>query len=150
MPEGAGLTLGEAAGQSEQSIQRLFSLWEATGNQPFTWYRANTSGEALVRVGYFHPRNHMAEHFIERGEQARGSQTYEETAAELRRADAPPHTVGPASYHLACARVAEGRRPEALALLEEAFPMWPPLRETAVSDPRLAILREAGIRWSLP
>jgi len=142
LPRGAGMSLKEAAENSERSMQKLIDLWAGIGDRPFTWYRANTTGEALVRIGYFHPRNHLAEHFVERGDRPRGYRIYEETAAGLRRADAPRHTLGPALYNLACARAAEARPEEALSLLEEAFPMWPGLRQTAAGDPGLAALRE--------
>ncbi len=112
------------------------------GDRPFKWYWANTTGEALIRISYFHPRNHLAEHFVEGGDRARGYRLYEESAAELRQASAPPHTLGPALYKLACARVAEGRLHEALSLLDEALPMRADIHASAADDPDLAALKD--------
>jgi hypothetical protein len=47
-----------------------------------------------------HPRNHLAEHYPERGDRTRGLEIYEETAGELRKADAPGHILGGAIYHV--------------------------------------------------
>ncbi len=141
LPQGAGASLEDAAARSDETVRQLIDLWAALGDRPFKWYWANTTGEALIRISYFHPRNHLAEHFVERGNRARGYRLYEESAAELRRAAAPPHTLGPALYNLACARVAEGRLEEALSLLGEALPMRADLRTAAAGEPDLASLK---------
>lgn len=142
LAEGAGVSLDEASKRSEAVALELLGLWRDIGDRPFKWYIANTTGEALIRNSYSHPRNHLAEHFIERGDRPRGSRLYEETAAELRKAEAPGHTLGAALYNVACVRVAEGRREEALALLEEAMPMRDDLRVLAANDRDLAALKD--------
>jgi len=98
-------------------------MWKAMGDRPFTWYVARRTGEALIRNSYAHLRNHLAEHFIERGDRASGYRIYEESAIELRKGEAPGHILGPALYNVACARAGQGRADEALRLLEEALPM---------------------------
>lgn len=141
LPLGAGISLVEAAAASDQAVRRLLDLWEALGDRPFTWYRANTTAEALIRISYFHPRNHLAEYFVGRGDRAQGFGLYEESARDLRRAGAPTHTLGPALYRLACARVAGGRLEDAFRLLEEALPMHAEVRAAAAANPELATLK---------
>lgn len=142
LAESALVSLDEAATRSEVVTRELIDLWRALGDRPFKWYIANTTGEALIRNSYSHPRNHIAEHFIERGDRPRGARLYEKTAAELRKAEAPGHTLGGALYNVARVRVAEGRHVEALALLEEAMPMRADLANLAAKDPDLAALRD--------
>jgi hypothetical protein len=137
----AGISLEEGAARAEAMLVDQIDLWATLGDRPFSWFTATTTGEALVRNSYVHPRNHLAEHYLERGDRARGLEIYEETASELRKADAPGHILGGAIYNVACARVAQGREDEALELLAEAFPMRDDLRLGAAADPDLAPLK---------
>jgi len=137
----AGVSLEEAARRADTLLGDLIDLWATLGDRRFSWYIAKTTGEALVRNSYAHPRNHLAEHFIERGDRARGYQIYEQSAIALRQAEAPPTTLGTALYNLACARVGQRRHDEALRLLDEALPMRADLRAGAAADPDLAPLR---------
>jgi len=139
--KGAGVSLRDAATRSDQAIADLIEQWATLGDRPLKYYRANTTAEALVRISYFHPRNHLAEHFIEQGDRPRATQILEDSAAELRLIDAPPHTLGQALYNLATLRVADDRRDEALRLLEEAFAMRDDLQSMAEADPDLAGLK---------
>lgn len=84
LPRGAGVSLRDAGARSQGSAGQLIDLLTAIGDRPFKWYWANTTEEALIRTSYFHPRNHLAEHFVKRGDRAQGL-FYEESAAELRR-----------------------------------------------------------------
>ena len=142
LAQDAGVPLADAARRSDQALLALIDMWKAMGDRPFTWYVARTTGEALIRNSYAHPRNHLAEHFIERGDRAGGYRIYEESAIELRKAEAPGHILGPALYNVACARAAQGRADEALRLLEEALPMRADIRGAAQEDPDLALLRD--------
>jgi tetratricopeptide (TPR) repeat protein len=139
---GASTSLEDAANRSDTALAGLITVWDAMGDRPFEWYLARTTGEALVRNSYHHPRVHLAEHFIERGDPARGHRLFEESATELRKASAPAHTLGVAVYNLACARTAQGRHEEAMRLLEEAFEMRPDLTSVAAADPNLTALRD--------
>ena len=67
----------------------LIDLWATLGDRPFSWFTAKTTGEALVRNSYIHPRRHLAEHYLERGDKSRGTELREETMAELHRVGAP-------------------------------------------------------------
>ncbi len=142
LTQGAGVPLAAAAARSDQALGTLIDMWKAMGDRPFAWYVARMTGEALIRNSYAHPRIHLAEHFIERGDKVRGYRIYEESAAELRKAEAPGHILGPALYNLACGRVSQGQFDEALLLLEEALPMRADIRANAQEDPDLAALKD--------
>ena len=89
----AGISLEAAAAQAETRFADLLDLWATIGERPFSWFTAKTIGEALVRNSYIHPRRHLAEHYVERGDAARGARLKSETLAELRRAGAPESVI---------------------------------------------------------
>jgi len=138
----AATSLEDAAKRSDVALAGLITVWDAMGDRPFEWYMARTTAEALIRNSYHHPRVHLAEHFTERGDAARGHRLVEESATQLREASAPHHTLGAAVYNLACVRTAQGKPEEALRLLEEAFVMRPDLASVAPGDPDLVRLRD--------
>ncbi len=142
--EGAGMSLRDAAAYADKVFGEVIDLWNAMGDKPFKWFTAQTTGEALARNSYLHPRVHLAEHFIERGNRVRGYRIFEVSAEHLRNAEAPAHTLGSAIYNLACARVGQGRILEALPLLEEAMQLRPDLRSSAGNDPDLAPLKNVA------
>ena len=92
LAQGADVPLADAARRSDQALLALIDMWKAMGDRPFTWYVARTPGEALIRNSYAHPRNHLAEHFIERGDRASG---YRKQKAQER------PTTGPGTVELA-------------------------------------------------
>jgi hypothetical protein len=138
------MSLRDAAAYADKVFGELIDLWNAMGDKPFKWFTAQTTGEALARNSYLHPRVHLAEHFIERGNRVRGYRIFEVSAEHLRSAEAPPHTLGSAIYDLACARVGQARILEALPLLEEAMQLRPDLRSSAPNDPDLAPLKNVA------
>lgn len=142
LPQGANVSLADAAAQSDATLGSLIELWEKLGDQHFKWFMAESTSQALVRNSYLHPRIHMANYLMERGDQERGDQMVEETATELRAANAPVHVLGAALYNLASVRVSQGRHEEALDLLEEAAPMRPDLQAFAIKDEAFEELRE--------
>ncbi|HVS07637.1 MAG TPA: hypothetical protein VHK65_15925 [Candidatus Dormibacteraeota bacterium] len=89
----AGISLEEAAVLAQTRLADLQDLWATIGDRPFSWFTAKTIGEALVRNSYVHPRRHLAEHYVERGDRARGDRLKTETLAELRRVGAPESVI---------------------------------------------------------
>jgi hypothetical protein len=120
------------------------AMWEAMGDQPFKWYISETTGEAILRNSYLHPRMHLGDQFLERGEATRSHKLTEETVLELRAVEAPTRVLGAAIYNLAAVCAKQDRGDEALALLEEGLAMRPDLRKAAAEDPDLASLRESA------
>jgi tetratricopeptide (TPR) repeat protein len=143
MAGAGGVSLADAAARSDAALTSLIAMWETMGDQPFKWYMADTTAEALVRNSYIHPRIHLSEQFLERGDVVRSQGIVEESASEMRRLQAPGHILGAALYNLAAVRAAQGRADDALALLEEALPMRPDLKAAAATEPDLAPLRDS-------
>ena len=139
LPQGAGLSLKEAAARADSELAALIELAEP--DRSFDWGPTNTSAEALIRNSYIHPRNHIAAYLEEAGDRIASHRLLEEAAAELRGAVAPPFILGTALYNLACVRAAQNRQAEALDLLEEMAPMRPDLRLVAEREADLAPLR---------
>jgi DinB family protein len=141
LQQGRGVSLRDAAERADATLAELIELYRAVGEKRLKWYIAETTGEALVRHSYFHPRNHIGEHFIERGDRQRGRLIFEETVADLRAAEAPHHTLGPALVNLANVRIGDGQVDVALRLLGEGLPMRPDLRTAVANDPEFAPLK---------
>ena len=143
MEGAAGVSLTDAAARSDAALTSLIAMLETMGDVPFSWYTAATTAEALVRNSYIHPRIHLADQFLQRGDVARSQRMLEESASEMRRAQAPGHILGAALYNLAGVRVSQDRVEEALALHEEGLPMRPDMKAVAKVDPDLASLRDS-------
>jgi tetratricopeptide (TPR) repeat protein len=142
--EGAdGVSLADAAARSDAALTSLIAMLETMGEVPFNWYTAQNVAEAVVRNSYVHPRIHLADQYRREGDEARSQSLLEETAEEMRRAEAPDHILGGALYNLAGVRATQDRLDEALSLLEEALPMRPDLRAAAADDPDLAPVRDS-------
>jgi len=142
MARAAGLSLADASARSDAALTSLIAIYETMGDRPFKWYTAETIAEALTRNSYIHPRIHLADQLLRRGAVTRSQRLLEESAAEMRRAEAPGHILGGALYTLSGVRVAQRRLDEALDLLEEAAPMRQDLQAAALEDPDLAPLRD--------
>jgi tetratricopeptide (TPR) repeat protein len=139
---GHRVPLSQAVTRADAALAALIDLSETVGDQPFTWNLTRTTGDALVRNSYMHPRVHLSAYLRENGEIAGAQQLVEETAHDLRELWPRPLILGAALFNLAAARVAQGRKDEALELLEEAAPMRPDLAEAAAGDPDLAPLKD--------
>ena len=93
LAHGAGVSLQDAAKRADATMGEVMELSTSMGDRPYTWFTAETTGEALVRNSYVHPRNHIGEHFVERGARERGHRIFAETREALRAADAPAHVI---------------------------------------------------------
>jgi tetratricopeptide (TPR) repeat protein len=142
LASGIGTPLADAAARADKLLTELIALAGELGDRPFKWFTANTTGEALLRNSYVHPRNHIAEYVRENGDQAGFQRLVEDGASRLRAIAAPEHILGATLYNLAVVRVAQGRTDDALALLEEAIPMRPDARLVAATDKDFAPLRD--------
>jgi len=139
---GIGTPLTDAAGRSDHLLAEIIDLYAKVGDQPFPWYRARTTTEAVLGNSYTHPRAHMYAYLRENGDAAGATRLYEEAVAELRAASAPAIPLGAALYNLACARALDGNHEEALALLEETLKIRPDLRQNAGADEDFAGMRD--------
>ena len=142
LASGIGTPLADAAARSDNLLSELIGLAGELGDRPFKWFTASTTGEALLRNSYVHPRNHISEYMRENGDHAAAYRTVEDGAAQMRAIEAPPLILGATLYNLAAVRAGQGRLEDALVLLEEAMPMRPDVVLLAATDADFAPLRE--------
>ena len=136
-----GIPLGDAAARCDHLMTELIGIYDRVGEQPFEWYGAKNTTEAVLRSGLIHPTTHMASYYRENGYVDDARAVIEKTADTLREAMAPDFVLGVALYNLACVRVEQGRDDEAIELLREALAMRPDLKKTAPDDSDLGGLR---------
>jgi tetratricopeptide (TPR) repeat protein len=139
---GIGTPLTDAAGRSDHLLTEIIELYGAVGDQPFQWYRAGTTTEAVLGNSYTHPRAHMHAYLRENGDLERATRLYEEAVDELRAMSAPAIPMGAMLYNLACARALDGRADDAIALLDETIKLRPDLKPSAAAAEDLASLRD--------
>ena len=142
LASGIGTPLPDAAARADKLLTELIALAGELGDRPFKWFTANTTGEALLRNSYVHPRNHIAEYLKENGDHAAAHRLVEDGASEMRAIGASPYILGATLYNLAAVRAVQGRVDEALSLLEEAAPMRPDAVLLAAGDADFAPLRD--------
>ncbi len=139
-----GTPLTDAAARCDHLLAEIIELYTKVGDQPFQWYRARTTTEAVLGNSYTHPRVHFYWYFRENGDPERGARLLEDAVDELRSVSAPEVPMGAALYNLACAHVARDRHDDALKLLEETVLLRPDLKKNMAGDEELAPLRESA------
>lgn len=144
MASATGVSLADAAARSDAALTSIMAMWETMGDQPFKWFTAESTGEAMLRNSYVHPRTHLADQLLRMGEVARSQRLTEETANELRAVDAPGRVLGAALYNLAAVRATQQRSDEALDLLDEGLAMREDLKASAAEDGGFAALRDVA------
>jgi len=142
LASGIGTPLADAAARAENLLGELIGLAGELGDRPFKWFSATSTGEALLRNSYTHPRVHLVAYLMENGRPDLAHRILEDAASEMREISAPSSALGAALYNLACGRVDEDRLDDALELLVEAFNLRPDLIEGAKRDPDLEALRD--------
>src|SRR5487761_194699 len=80
LASGIGTPLADAAARSDTLLAELIALAGELGDRPFKWFTANTTGEAVLRNSFIHPRNHLFEYLRENGDQAAAHRLVEEGA----------------------------------------------------------------------
>jgi tetratricopeptide (TPR) repeat protein len=137
---GIGTPLADAAARSEHLLGEIMDLYDWLGDRPLQWYRSKTTTEAVLGNSFNHPRLHIYGYLRENGELDHANRLLEEAVTLLRGVDAPPLQLGASIYNLACARASQGMLDQSLALIEEALPLRPDLRESAPKDSQLEAL----------
>ena len=142
LPNGIGTPLADAAARSDHLLSEIIELYGRVGERTFDWYSAKNTTEAVLRNSYLHPRVHLFEYLRENGEQDPANELFEDMFTDMQAAGAPPMIMTTARYNLACARSRQGRKDDALTLLEDALTARPEMREAAAEDPDLEPLRD--------
>jgi tetratricopeptide (TPR) repeat protein len=140
LASGLGVSLSDIAERSDMLLAELIALSDQVGDRPFKWNVASTTTEALLRNSYTHPRVHINAYWKENGDPERAHGVFEDAVTDMRDASAPPMVMGTVLYNLACTRVAQDRKDEALTLLDEAFKLRPDYKAAATGDPDLGPL----------
>jgi hypothetical protein len=138
---GADLPLAQTSVRADQSLGELISLYASLGDREFRWTLTSTTGDAIVRNSYFHPRVHIGAYWQDNGDERRAHQLIENTLGELRELWPSPVILGAGLYNLATARVAQGDCDSAIKLLDEGALLRPDILRRAACDPDLAALR---------
>src|SRR5579864_854229 len=69
IPTGGDLPLGQTSVRADQSLGELMALYTSLGEREFRWTQTFTTGDAIVRNSFFHPRVHIGAYWQEnRGE----------------------------------------------------------------------------------
>ena len=140
---GAALTELQAGRPYSQpgDVDELISLYSSLGEREFRWTLTSTTGDAIVRNSYFHPRVHIGAYWQDNRDERRAHQLIENTVGQLRELWPSPVILGAGLYNLATVRVAQGDCESAIDLLDEAAPMRPDILRRAPGDPDLAALQ---------
>ena len=136
-----GIPLSDAAARCDHLMTELIEVYDRAGEQPFEWYGAKTTTEAVLRSSFIHASLHMSAYYRENGFLDDARAVIERAAGTLRDAQAPDFVMGLALYNLACVRAEQSDTDEALDLLRQALTMRPDLKQAAPDDPDLQGLR---------
>lgn len=142
LPQGIGTPLADAAARAGLLLGEIIDLYGKLGDRPIKWYAANDTSEAVLRNSYTHPRVHLSEYWKENGDLDRAAAIWVSAAPELEAAASTPRFVALPRYNLACVRLAQDLRDEAIELLGMALPASDVLRKAAAQDPDLEPLRD--------
>ena len=90
---------------------------------------------------YEHTQIHLAQYLLERHENARALEIYEVWSNRVVEAPVPETLKGYTLYNLACFYATHDQLEKARPALQQALPLYPALREFALTDPDLFSLR---------
>ncbi len=135
-------------GSSEQVYALLAEQVRAFDDQAlsdpnrFAWLGGRTLASSILSNGFWHPLEHVARFYIERGEPERASELLDRAVVREPALEALPRDRGAALYNLACLYATTGQPAQALPLLPEALRLSPDLVEWSKQDSDLDVLRD--------
>ncbi|MGO8950420.1 MAG: TPR end-of-group domain-containing protein [Ktedonobacterales bacterium] len=122
---------------TEQLIEEDLTAWGR-----FDWTQ---DGEPLyiAYMGncYDHTQGHLAQYFLDRNDLEGALEIYEVWARRVIEAQAPDTLKGYMLYNLACFYATHNQLEKARPALQQAFTLYPALREFALNDPDLVALQ---------
>jgi tetratricopeptide (TPR) repeat protein len=134
--------------ESDQAYADLIALTAQLTDEDLTaWDRFDWNAEgsplyiAFMGNCYEHTQIHLAQYFLDRHEPARALEVYEVWASRVVEASVPDPLKGYVLYNLACFYATHSRLEQARPALQQAFMLYPALRESALIDPDLVALR---------
>jgi tetratricopeptide (TPR) repeat protein len=134
--------------ESDQAYTELIALADQlteedlTAFNRFNWTHAGAPlYTAFMGYCYEHTQQHLAQYALERHNLERAVDTYEAWASRVIEAEVPDFLKGSIFYNLACFYATHSQLDKARPALEQAFALYPALREFALTDPDLVALR---------
>jgi hypothetical protein len=134
--------------ESDQAYSELLTLTEQltdedlTAFQRFDWtHDGEPLYTAFMGYCYEHTQQHLAQYSLDRHDLERATDTFEFWANRVVEADVPHPLKGFIVYNLACYYATHGRLEQARPALQQAFTLYPALREFSLTDPDLDALR---------
>lgn len=98
-------------------------------------------GVVIANRGYSHPLEHMAQYYLDRNDLPRARKIREALVEQLLQTEMPDQAKGIELYNLACFHATHNIPGRVLDNLQEALRFYPGLKEWALNDPDLLIVR---------
>jgi hypothetical protein len=115
---------------------------DLTAFNRFDWtYEGAPLYTAFMGNCYEHSQQHLAQYSLDRHDLARAIDTYEVWASRVVEAEVPDPLKAFIFYNLACFYATHTQQEKAAPALQQAFTLFPPFKEFALTDPDLEALR---------
>lgn len=131
----------EEAHQELMAMVQRFSE-ESLATQRYSWMHTSDSlGVAVMGAGYAHPLEHIALYYRDRGDLERAISIQETLVNQIIHTNVPDSAKGIGLYNLACFYATHNILDKAPAALQDALRFYPHLKEWALNDPDLVVIR---------
>ncbi|HNP72770.1 MAG TPA: DinB family protein [Kouleothrix sp.] len=115
---------------------------QLTDPERFAWAQGQALASGVLGNGFWHPIEHVARFYADRGEYDRAADLLEQSIVREQALGSLPTDRGAALYNMACFYATTGQPARALPLLPEALRLRPDLVEWSKQDSDLDILRD--------
>lgn len=139
--------LAEILSESEEAHHKLLTLTRLFSEedllyQHYSWVDAGSSlGGTIMCKGYSHPLEHIAQFYLERNDLAQATRTRETLVDQILPTTVPTNSKGIEVYNLACFYATNNILGKVLETLLDALRFYPDLKEWALNDPDLIVVR---------
>ena len=139
--------LADILRESQEAHQKLIAMVkqfseESLATQRYPWMHTSDSlGVAIMGRGYAHPLEHIAQYYLDRNHLARATQIHERLVDQIIHTSVPDSAKGISLYNLACFYATHNILDKVAEKLMEALHFYPRLKEWALNDPDLVVVR---------
>lgn len=135
--------LQEAAEAHRQLTSLVHALSEEDlGSRCYDWVDAGDSlGTTIMAWGYAHPLEHIAQYYLDRDNLEQATHIREALVEQMLQASMPDTAKGIELYNLACFYATHNILNKVLNKLLQALRFCPHLKEWALNDPDLVVVR---------
>src|SRR3954471_17125454 len=140
-------SLADILQDAEESQQNLLAMIqrfseESLATQHYRWMHTNDSlGVAIMGAGYALPLEQMAQYYLDRNDLARATHIHETLVDQILHTNVPDSAKGIGLYNLACFYATHNILDKVMGKLQEALYFYPRLKEWALNDPDLVVIR---------